>query len=71
VTPEERSTAEELLAHYGIEAGDELIVLNPGAAFGSTKLWPVEHWARLAERLHAARVQAGAQPAAHHPRRTR
>jgi heptosyltransferase-2 len=29
----------------------EVICLNPGAAFGSAKHWPVAHWARLARDL--------------------
>ncbi len=38
-----------LLAQYGI-AGDEFVVgLNPGASFGSSKCWPAEHFAELAE----------------------
>ena len=34
---------------YGISPDDMLIGMNPGARFGSSKCWPVEHFARLAE----------------------
>ena len=34
---------------YGIGPDDMLIGMNPGARFGSSKCWPVEHFARLAE----------------------
>ncbi|PIE22998.1 MAG: lipopolysaccharide heptosyltransferase II [Planctomycetota bacterium] len=51
----ERERARELLLHYGLSPTKELILFNPGAAFGNTKLWPAEHWARLAEKLHAER----------------
>lgn len=42
---------ESRLAAYGIVADDRVIGLNPGASFGSSKCWPVEHFARLAELL--------------------
>ena len=43
--------AERLLARYGIKKDDRVIGLNPGAKFGSSKCWPAEHFAALAERL--------------------
>ena len=39
---------ERRLASYGIGPGDLVIGLNPGAKFGSSKCWPVEHFAQLA-----------------------
>lgn len=39
------------LKSYGINDRDCVIGLNPGASFGSSKCWPVEHFARLAERI--------------------
>jgi heptosyltransferase-2 len=39
------------LKNYGIEAGDTVIGLNPGASFGSSKCWPTEYFAELAEQL--------------------
>ncbi len=35
----------------GIAEDDRVIGLNPGASFGSSKCWPAEHFARLAELL--------------------
>jgi heptosyltransferase-2 len=41
--------AEALLAKYGVGASDFVIGLTPGASFGSSKCWPAEHFAELAE----------------------
>jgi heptosyltransferase-2 len=41
----------------GIDTTRRLVVLNPGASFGSSKCWPVEHFARTAEALAADDVQ--------------
>lgn len=45
--------AEALLAEKGITREDRLIGLNPGAGFGSSKCWPPEYFAELAERFAA------------------
>lgn len=39
------------MARWGILPGDRVIGLNPGASFGSSKCWPAEYFARLAELL--------------------
>jgi len=39
----------QLLYKYGIEPDRMVIGLNPGAKFGSSKCWPPEYFARLAE----------------------
>lgn len=57
VTQEEHEKAERLLQEYGIGSDEMVIGINPGAKFGSSKCWPPEYFARLAdlieERLHA------------------
>jgi len=42
---------EQLLNSYGIEPDDMVIGMNPGAKFGSSKCWPAEYFAELAELL--------------------
>lgn len=44
-----REKGRRLLDHYGIGPEDMVIGLNPGAKFGSSKCWPPEYFARLAE----------------------
>ena len=44
-----RERGRRLLKHYGIDPGEMVIGMNPGAKFGSSKCWPPEHFARLAE----------------------
>lgn len=41
--------AESLFQKYDIRENDLVIGLNPGASFGSSKCWPAEHFAKLAE----------------------
>lgn len=41
------------LESYGIASDDRVIGLNPGASFGSSKCWPTQNFARLAEQLQA------------------
>ena len=43
--------AEALLEKYGIRDQDLVVGLNPGAKFGSSKCWPPEYFAALAELL--------------------
>jgi heptosyltransferase-2 len=40
---------EALLHRYGIGENDVLIGMNPGASFGSSKCWPPEYFAELAD----------------------
>lgn len=39
----------QLLDGYGIKPDDMVIGMNPGAKFGSSKCWPTEYFAKLAE----------------------
>jgi heptosyltransferase-2 len=43
-----------LLEEAGLAGGSQLVGLHLGAAFGSSKLWPVDHWALLAAELERA-----------------
>ncbi len=40
---------EKLLEGYNITSDDMVIGMNPGAKFGSSKCWPLEYFAQLAE----------------------
>jgi heptosyltransferase-2 len=46
-----REKGARLITSYGIAPDDMVIGLNPGARFGSSKCWPPEHFARLAEMI--------------------
>lgn len=49
-----KTSGDELLNNYGIQSEDKVIGLNPGASFGSSKCWPAEYFAQLAEKLQSA-----------------
>ncbi|OGV78525.1 MAG: lipopolysaccharide heptosyltransferase II [Lentisphaerae bacterium RIFOXYB12_FULL_65_16] len=51
--PELQKAGDEYLARHGVRPEDRVIGLNPGARFGSSKCWPPEHFARLADLLQA------------------
>jgi heptosyltransferase II len=51
ITDAEQSFADDLLKKYGISDTEPVIGLNPGAQFGSSKCWPPNYFARLAELL--------------------
>jgi len=44
-----KKQGDELLVRYGIKSNDMVIGLNPGAKFGTSKCWPPENFAGLAE----------------------
>jgi len=46
---------QEVLARVGLQAGLPLVLLAPGAEFGSAKRWPVSHFADLAKMMQARR----------------
>lgn len=52
------AVVEERLAKWGIERARPLVVINPGASFGVSKLWIPERYAEVADRLVAEREAA-------------
>jgi heptosyltransferase-2 len=54
-TAADESAADAVYDKFRISPRDEVICLNPGAAFGAAKFWPAEHFARLAQDLVATR----------------
>ncbi len=53
VSNSEKIKAKDLLRSYGVEEGDRILGVNPGAAYGSAKCWPAERFALLCHRLLA------------------
>ncbi len=56
VSDADMSAAQTILAAHGIHGQAPLVGLSPGAMW-ATKRWPVEHFAELAQRLHAVGCQ--------------
>lgn len=54
-TPADERAADRVWDLTGLCDFGEVVCLNPGAAFGSSKHWPAEHFAQLARRLALAR----------------
>jgi heptosyltransferase II len=52
-TAADERAADDVWQRLGLPAGDHVVVLNTGGAFGSAKSWPVEHFAGLARRIAA------------------
>jgi heptosyltransferase-2 len=50
-TPENEDAAAAVWNTFDLEKYPRVVGLNPGAAFGAAKHWPVEHFAELARRL--------------------
>jgi heptosyltransferase-2 len=48
VTPADVRAAEQVWRSSGLDTCAEVVCLNPGAAFGSAKHWPMEYFAALA-----------------------
>ena len=66
VTEEAEREAESLLVQAGAARTGPLVMLNPGAAFGPSKMWPAERFAAVADRLierRAAQIIIHAAPA--------
>ena len=47
-----QTRGEKLLKRYGITSNDMVIGLNPGAQFGSSKCWPPDYFASLANMIN-------------------
>jgi heptosyltransferase-2 len=54
-TPSDESAADAIYEKNRIEPWDDVICLNPGAAFGAAKYWPTDSFALLAQDLVAER----------------
>jgi heptosyltransferase-2 len=54
-TPRDEAEADNVWRQTGLGSYSEVVCLNPGAAFGSAKHWPTEHFIRLAQELVARR----------------
>ncbi|MBI1832347.1 MAG: lipopolysaccharide heptosyltransferase II [Planctomycetes bacterium] len=50
-TASDESAADAVYAKHRIGSSDEVICLNPGAAFGAAKFWPIDSFAELAQIL--------------------
>jgi heptosyltransferase-2 len=65
VEPSFAQAADELLRAAGLQAGEPAVMLNPGAAFGPSKMWNSERYAALADELidrHKAQIIINAAP---------
>jgi heptosyltransferase-2 len=51
VHAEAQERAESLLAHAGVARDERILLVTPGAAFGASKLWPPEHFARACDEI--------------------
>ncbi|MCS7305972.1 MAG: lipopolysaccharide heptosyltransferase II [Thermoguttaceae bacterium] len=49
--PEDEQSAESVWTQFGWQRAERPVVLNCSGAFGSSKLWPVEYFAQLAQRV--------------------
>ncbi len=49
--PADEAAAEAVWSKHRLPAGDQVVVLNSGGAYGAAKLWPSAHFAELARRI--------------------
>ena len=67
VAEEDVAAAEALLTAAGVEQGRALVVMNPGAGFGPSKLYPADRFAAVADSLvesRGAQIVINAAPTA-------
>jgi heptosyltransferase-2 len=50
-TPADEAAADDVWEKFRFDPGQEVVCLNPGAAFGAAKHWPAESFAQLARDL--------------------
>ncbi|MBN1553542.1 MAG: lipopolysaccharide heptosyltransferase II [Phycisphaerae bacterium] len=55
LTSEDVQQGEAVLREAGYDSDRPLVMLNPGAAFGTSKLWPTDKYARAADALIESR----------------
>jgi len=53
LNPGDRLRAESILSEQDLSPGDKIIGINPGATYGPAKQWPLDRYARLADRIQA------------------
>jgi len=51
VTEAERAEADRIFREAKIDSSRPIIFLNPGAQYGAAKIWPIERYAQLSDRL--------------------
>jgi heptosyltransferase-2 len=64
--PQHEAAAEIILAECGSDRARPIVMLNPGASFGTSKMWSAEKYAALADMLierRGARIIVNAAPA--------
>ncbi len=57
-TPDDEADADRAWSNLGLDRDEKVVCLNTGGAFGPSKNWPVEHFAKLARRLVDERGRA-------------
>lgn len=53
VTPEQEQAGAAFMAHHRLERGEPFAIINAGAAFGASKCWPPDRFARVCDRLRS------------------
>jgi heptosyltransferase II len=57
-TSADEDLTDRIWQHYGLEQAEQVIALNPGAAFGAAKHWPESYFATVARRWATERKAA-------------
>lgn len=55
VTADDNAVADASLTEAGVDANRPMVMLNPGASFGWSKVWPAERYAAVADALIESR----------------